>query len=159
MGNRAGGGMGKQNGLDEQVLKRINWNQEQLGPLRKNFYKATPGTQARTRDEIEAYKRKHEITMHGRDIPTPVFDFHEVGFPSYITTELIRQGFQQPTVIQSTAWPIAMQGRDLVGIAQTGSGKTLAYILPALIHITHQEKLQRGDGPIALVLAPVSKAH
>jgi ATP-dependent RNA helicase DDX5/DBP2 len=34
------------------------------------------------------------------------------------------------------------------------SGKTLAYILPALVHISYQEKLARGDGPIALVLAP-----
>ena len=42
----------------------------------------------------------------------------------------------------------------MVGIAQTGSGKTLAYILPALVHISHQDKLQRGDGPICLVLAP-----
>lgn len=83
-------------------------------------------------------------------------EFSETGFPSYITTEMTRQGFTTPTVIQSTAWPIAMSGRDLVGIAQTGSGKTLAYILPALIHITYQEKLNRGDGPIALVLAPVS---
>jgi ATP-dependent RNA helicase DDX5/DBP2 len=33
-------------------------------------------------------------------------------------------------------------------------GKTLAYILPALVHITYQDKLARGDGPIALVLAP-----
>lgn len=33
-------------------------------------------------------------------------------------------------------------------------GKTLAYILPALVHISNQEKLKRGDGPIALVLAP-----
>jgi superfamily II DNA/RNA helicase len=42
----------------------------------------------------------------------------------------------------------------MVGIAQTGSGKTLGYILPAMVHITHQESLKRGDGPIALVLAP-----
>lgn len=148
--------MGNKSGLDEQVLKRINWNQEQLSPLRKNFYKASPGTQDRPRAEIEAFQRKHEITMHGRDIPTPCLEFHEVGFPSYITTEVTRQGFTTPTVIQSTAWPVAMSGRDLVGIAQTGSGKTLAYILPALVHISYQEKLQRGDGPVALVLAPVS---
>jgi ATP-dependent RNA helicase DDX5/DBP2 len=30
----------------------------------------------------------------------------------------------------------------------------LAYILPALVHISYQEKLKRGEGPIALVLAP-----
>lgn len=42
----------------------------------------------------------------------------------------------------------------MVGIAKTGSGKTLAYILPAIIHINNQPRLYRGDGPIALVLAP-----
>ncbi|MDK2413498.1 DEAD/DEAH box helicase, partial [Aphanizomenon sp. 202] len=43
---------------------------------------------------------------------------------------------------------------DFVGIAQTGSGKTLGYILPAIVHINHQPYLERGDGPIALILAP-----
>lgn len=42
----------------------------------------------------------------------------------------------------------------MVGIAKTGSGKTLSYTLPAIVHINHQPKLQRGDGPIALILAP-----
>lgn len=47
-----------------------------------------------------------------------------------------------------------MSGLDLVGIAQTGSGKTLAYILPAIVHINNQDPISRGEGPIALVLAP-----
>lgn len=47
-----------------------------------------------------------------------------------------------------------MSGRDLVGIAQTGSGKTLAYMLPAIVHINNQQRPQRGEGPIALILAP-----
>lgn len=125
-----------------------------MSPLRKNFYKPSPSVDARPRADIEAFQRKHEITTRGRDAPMPVFDFNEIGFPSYVTTEVTRQGFKEPTVIQSTAWPVAMCGRDLVGIAQTGSGKTLAYILPALVHISYQEKLKRGEGPIALVLAP-----
>lgn len=118
-----GGGMGmggNKNGIDEQVLKRVNWSQEELSPLRKNFYKATPATLARSRADIEHFTRKHEITQHGRDIPAPIFEFSEAGFPSYITTEMTRQGFTQPTVIQSASWPIAMSGRDFVGIAQTG---------------------------------------
>ncbi|KAK6630848.1 hypothetical protein RUM44_003018 [Polyplax serrata] len=65
-----------------------------------------------------------------------------------------RQGFTEPTVIQAQGWPIALSGRNLVGIAKTGSGKTLSYILPAVVHINHQPRLQRGDGPIVLVLAP-----
>ena len=68
--------------------------------------------------------------------------------------ELRRAGFKNPTPIQSQGWPIALSGKDMVGIASTGSGKTLSYILPAIVHINHQSRLQRGDGPVALILAP-----
>lgn len=68
--------------------------------------------------------------------------------------EIRKQGFAEPTAIQAQGWPIALSGRDLVGIAQTGSGKTLAYILPATVHINSQPRLNRGDGPIVLILAP-----
>lgn len=34
------------------------------------------------------------------------------------------------------------------------SGKTLAYMLPAIVHIQNQPRLQRGEGPVVLVLAP-----
>lgn len=68
--------------------------------------------------------------------------------------ELQKSGFKHPTPIQAQGWPIALSGKDMVGIASTGSGKTLSYILPAIVHISHQAKLSRGDGPIALILAP-----
>jgi superfamily II DNA/RNA helicase len=42
----------------------------------------------------------------------------------------------------------------MVAIAKTGSGKTLGYLLPAIIHTMNQDYLERGDGPIVLVLAP-----
>nr|XP_048690029.1 probable ATP-dependent RNA helicase DDX17 isoform X2 [Caretta caretta] len=67
---------------------------------------------------------------------------------------LIDQNFTEPTPIQCQGFPLALSGRDMVGIAQTGSGKTLAYLLPAIVHINHQPYLERGDGPICLVLAP-----
>uniref|UniRef100_A0A453E5D1 RNA helicase n=1 Tax=Aegilops tauschii subsp. strangulata TaxID=200361 RepID=A0A453E5D1_AEGTS len=59
-----------------------------------------------------------------------------------------------PTPIQSQGWPMALKGRDLIGIAETGSGKTLAYLLPAIVHVNAQPILAPGDGPIVLVLAP-----
>ncbi|PRD22985.1 UNVERIFIED_CONTAM: Ddx17 [Trichonephila clavipes] len=64
------------------------------------------------------------------------------------------QNFEKPTPIQAQVLPIALSGRDLVGIAQTGSGKTLAYVLPGIVHIFNQAPLAVGDGPIVLVLAP-----
>lgn len=49
---------------------------------------------------------------------------------------------------------MALSGRDMVGIAETGSGKTLAYTLPSIVHINAQPTLERGDGPVVLILAP-----
>ena len=44
----------------------------------------------------------------------------------YIMRLVREQQWNDPTPIQSTGWPLALSGRDVVGIAQTGSGKTLA---------------------------------
>ena len=52
------------------------------------------------------------------------------------------------------AIPVALSGRDIIGIAKTGSGKTAAFLWPALVHIMDQPELEPGDGPIALICAP-----
>ena len=44
----------------------------------------------------------------------------------YIMSVIRMQSWVTPTPIQAQGWPIALSGRDMVGIAQTGSGKTLA---------------------------------
>jgi len=49
----------------------------------------------------------------------------------YIMNVIRQQPWLQPTAIQSQGWPLALSGRDLVGIAQTGSGKTLSVIIKA----------------------------
>lgn len=54
---------------------------------------------------------------------------------------MAKLGFLEPTPIQSQGWPMALKGRDLIGIAETGSGKTLAYLMPALVHVSAQPKL------------------
>lgn len=92
--------------------------------------------------------------LKGAEVPNPTENFEETGFPEYVLSEIARQGFAEPTAIQAQGWPIALSGHDMVGIAQTGSGKTLAYMLPAMVHINYQQRPQRGEGPIALVLAP-----
>lgn len=43
---------------------------------------------------------------------------------------------------QLQGWPIALSGRDMIGIAETGSGKTLAFLLPAIVHINAQPFLR-----------------
>ena len=92
--------------------------------------------------------------VEGNDVPRPVTTFQEASFPEYVQSEVLRAGFQAPTPIQAQGWPMALKGRDMIGLAQTGSGKTLAFLLPAIVHINAQAYLQPGDGPIVLVLAP-----
>jgi len=61
-----------------------------------------------------------------------------------------KQGYTEPTPIQSKAIPELLKGRDLIGIAQTGTGKTAAFVLPILQRMT--EKNSRTIR--TLILAP-----
>merc|ERR1719310_613863 len=104
-------------------------------------------------DMAEQIRRSKNITIvEGRNIPKPVRTFEEASFPEYVLQEISRAGFREPTPIQVVGWPIALKGRDMVGIAETGSGKTLAFLLPGIVHINAQPSLSRGDGPIVLVM-------
>uniref|UniRef100_A0A182RFR5 RNA helicase n=1 Tax=Anopheles funestus TaxID=62324 RepID=A0A182RFR5_ANOFN len=135
-------------------LRSIRWDQVKLDAFQKNFFQPASSVLNRSRAEVNQYLNKNEITVYGKNVPAPILHFHESGFPQYMLDEFQRQSFKEPTYIQAVGWSIAMSGRDMVGIAKTGSGKTLAYILPALVHISNQPRIARGDGPIALVLAP-----
>lgn len=135
-------------------LRKPRWDLSRLEPFKKDFYVSHPSVTSRPTYEVEQWKRDKEISLKGKNIPHCIFYFDETGFPDYVMSEIRKMGFKHPTPIQSQGWPIALSGRDMVGIASTGSGKTLSYILPAIVHINHQPRLLRGDGPIALVLAP-----
>ncbi|KAL8935617.1 MAG: hypothetical protein Q9211_004602 [Gyalolechia sp. 1 TL-2023] len=135
-------------------LKTQNWDIATLPKFEKSFYKEDPAVANRSERDVEAFRKLKEITVQGKHVPRPVETFDEAGFPKYVMDEVKAQGFPCPTAIQSQGWPMALSGRDVVGIAETGSGKTLTYCLPAIVHINAQPLLSPGDGPIVLVLAP-----
>ncbi|MGB1599242.1 MAG: DEAD/DEAH box helicase, partial [Promethearchaeia archaeon] len=68
--------------------------------------------------------------------------------------QFTRAGFEIPSVIQSQAWPAALKGRDVVGVAKTGSGKTLGFLVPGFVHIMNGGRKDPRHGPTILVLAP-----
>ena len=124
------------------------------------YYQILPNRRKREHaenmDPVEEYLRSNSITIRGTDFPRPAMELPEIDWPTRIAQSLKRQNFTKPTCIQATSWPVALAGRDLVGIAQTGSGKTLAYILPGFMHIDklHYNRKGRYEGPTVLVLAP-----
>ncbi|XP_066274835.1 probable ATP-dependent RNA helicase DDX43 [Branchiostoma lanceolatum] len=157
----------------EPQAPRINWKElhanreanaakkwEQCPKIKKNFYFEDPGVANMTPEEVEEFRKaNNKITCtseSGEQVPNPVRTFEEA-FEHYpeILTEIYKQKFETPSPVQSQAWPIALQGKDFIGIAQTGTGKTLAFLLPGLIHIDLQPcpRSQRG-GPNMLVLSP-----
>ncbi len=81
-------------------------------------------------------------------------DFDMLGLAPRLINVLKEQGITDPTPIQTQAIPHAMNGRDVMGLAQTGSGKTAAFGLP-MIHalmkagVKPNPKTSRG-----LILAP-----
>ncbi|KAI1276611.1 RNA helicase [Xylaria sp. FL0933] len=135
-------------------LSKPTWDLSKLPKFEKSFYKEDEAVASRPSSEVDRFRRDHQITVAGHDVPKPVETFDEAGFPRYVMDEVKAQGFPAPTAIQSQGWPMALSGRDVVGIAETGSGKTLTYCLPAIVHINAQPLLAPGDGPIVLVLAP-----
>ena len=58
--------------------------------------------------------------------------FHGLGIAPMLLELLIKLNFKAPTPIQEQAIPIAIEGKDVVGIAQTGTGKTLAFGIPMI---------------------------
>lgn len=63
-------------------------------------------------------------------------------------------GYEIPTDIQQQAIPSALEGRDILGVAQTGTGKTAAFALPLLNHLASGNPKTVAKRPLALILAP-----
>jgi ATP-dependent RNA helicase RhlE len=80
----------------------------------------------------------------------PPLNFEELNLNSRVLDAVTEKGYTTPTPIQEQAIPVALEGRDLMGLAQTGTGKTAAFMLPIL------ERLTSGPlGPVrALIIAP-----
>eukprot|EP00128_Syssomonas_multiformis_P001875 Colp12_sorted_trinity150504_noHs@11245 len=75
--------------------------------------------------------------------------FESLGICAPLCEATKAMGFTKPTDIQKQSIPLALEGRDIIGLAKTGSGKTAAFALPIL-----QALLENPQPLFALVLAP-----
>ncbi len=84
--------------------------------------------------ETEDYVPKHTFAD---------FDVHE-----QIHKNLSAKGYEIPSPIQDQAIPFALEGRDVIGLADTGTGKTAAFAIPLI------DKLLKDPNSKALIVAP-----
>ncbi|HEY0223594.1 MAG TPA: DEAD/DEAH box helicase [Pseudolabrys sp.] len=80
--------------------------------------------------------------------------FNDFGLVEPITHALVDEKYVTPTPIQEQTIPLAMQGRDVIGIAQTGTGKTAAFALPILHHLHTKRLRPEKKSCRVLVLSP-----
>jgi ATP-dependent RNA helicase RhlE len=88
------------------------------------------------------------VAIPQHPVETTQIEFESLGLSAPILASIRRLGFEHPTPIQAKVIPVALSGRDLVGLAETGSGKTAAFCLPLAERLTH------GQGISALILSP-----
>lgn len=75
--------------------------------------------------------------------------FTDLGLIDVLVEACAAVGWKKPSKIQEEAIPVAIQGNDVIGLAETGSGKTGAFALPILHHL-----LENPQRLFALILTP-----
>ena len=78
--------------------------------------------------------------------------FSELDLDPKVLKAVEEAGYSQPTPIQEQAIPHALQGRDVLGIAQTGTGKTASFTLPMICALSKGRA--RARMPRSLILCP-----
>ncbi len=90
------------------------------------------------------------IAAESNGEPAPEITFEQFELDPRCMSVLRKKKITVPTPVQAQTIPLALEGRDVVGIAQTGTGKTLAFVLPALTRLAAGRKGRNA----MLVLVP-----
>jgi superfamily II DNA/RNA helicase len=96
-------------------------------------------------------QRSGPVAIQKRDSLT---SFNDFGLAEPILRALREEKYETPTPIQGQTIPLAMQARDVIGIAQTGTGKTAAFALPIINHLSTKRLRPAQKSCRVLVLSP-----
>jgi ATP-dependent RNA helicase RhlE len=107
--------------------------------------RSSPGAPAVT----EAPPSDGRASLAAAEAATVGISFAALGLSVSMLEALKDAGYKHPTPIQEQAVPLALKGRDLIGLAQTGTGKTAAFTIPIIERLLDGPKRTR-----ALILTP-----
>jgi ATP-dependent RNA helicase DDX23/PRP28 len=141
----------------EQLMEMERRRKEKGGRAQLDLHWSKKRLENMRERDWRIFKEDFNIATKGGAIPNPMRNWEESGLPDKLMRLIDQVGYTEPSPIQRAAIPIALQCRDLIGVAVTGSGKTASFVLPLLTHIMQLPPLtasNRHDGPYAVILAP-----
>jgi ATP-dependent RNA helicase DDX3X len=104
------------------------------------------------------FAKYEDIPVQASALFLPIHSFEECRFPSSLLDNLHRLSYSVPTPVQKYVISAALEGRDIIAIAQTGSGKTAAFMIPIIhkmiLNGPPANSSQKAARPVALILAP-----
>jgi superfamily II DNA/RNA helicase len=128
----------------------------EFDPCRELRY-VPPTAAIRAADDAERAGRQRSILFRRagqsrRPAWTHMTSFSDLNLNPKVLKAVVEAGYETPTPIQAGAIPPALEGRDVLGIAQTGTGKTASFTLPMITALARGRA--RARMPRSLVLCP-----
>ncbi|XP_061593172.1 probable ATP-dependent RNA helicase DDX59 [Cololabis saira] len=116
-------------------------------------YKEDKFISSLTDEQVQRIKQELGIETQGRDVRRPIIEFQHCGFPSTVSGNLKKAGYEAPTPVQMQMMPVGLTGRDVIASADTGSGKTVAFLMPVVVRAL-ENPAHSVCSPVALILTP-----
>ncbi|KAG9598011.1 putative ATP-dependent rRNA helicase rrp3, partial [Aureobasidium melanogenum] len=152
----------RQSKPSKKTMDRIDDTKEPVENLAKKAVKKAASEDVKEKKDKKDRKRKAQDDEDEEDqsdqVPAPADNeddakapksFRDLGIIDALAESCEAMNFTKPTPIQAESIPLALQGRDIIGLAETGSGKTAAFALPIL-----QALMETPSSLFGLVLAP-----
>ncbi|KAG9060898.1 ATP-dependent RNA helicase [Linnemannia hyalina] len=146
--------------VSEAAPKKLS--KKEKATLRAEEFKAKRAEAKAEKAALKAEEEPKEVynPMEGVDLDFDISAWKDYNLSPMIENGLKKQKFTKPSQIQEQALPLALAGRDVIGVAETGSGKTLAFGFPIIQCLAQQAAFAKeSNSPLnesltALILTP-----
>lgn len=99
--------------------------------------------------DIAALPGEHHFKIGNGSFPQEHMTFNELNIDEPLLRAVGEKGYTEATPIQRQGIPVALAGRDMLGIAQTGTGKTAAFAIPILQLLRRAKLARQGERTVA----------
>ncbi|SBT34722.1 ATP-dependent RNA helicase, putative [Plasmodium ovale wallikeri] len=131
---------------DDVITCNVQYEEIQLDCFKKNIFHTDESISTFTLEESVDYKKKHNITTIGFNVPKPIFSFLQLKgiIHKDVLENMYNISISILSPVQSIVIPIFLSGRDFIANSRTGSGKTLSYIISLIIHVMSYKNAKKG---------------